>query len=87
MRSVPQGRRGTVIGVLLAATALLLVAGGVAGNRTGHVHTARKVVLLEGAEAFHFKDLPSMAATSATVVRGTVVGTSRGKVIDEQEVA
>jgi hypothetical protein len=86
MKSVPQGRRGTAIGVFLAATALLLAAGGVVGNRTGHVHTHRKVVILEGGEAFHFENLPSMVATSATVVRGTVVGSSRGKVIDEQEV-
>ena len=83
MRSVPQGRRNAASGVFLAAIALLLAATAVAGTRTGHVH---KVVILEGAEAFHFKDLPSMVATSATVVRGSVADSSRGKVIDEQEV-
>jgi hypothetical protein len=83
MRSVPQGRRNAALGVFLAAIALLLGATAVAGTRTGHVH---KVVILEGAEAFHFKDLPSMVATSAAVVRGSVVGSSRGRVIDEQEV-
>jgi hypothetical protein len=86
MKSVPQGRKGTALGVLLAATALLLAATGIVGNRLGHVHTHRKVVILEAAEAFHFQDLPSMVATSTAVVRGTVVGSSRGKVIDEQEV-
>ena len=84
MTSVLQGRRGAAIGGLLAAIALLLAASAVAGTRTGHVH---KVVILDGAEAFHFKDLPSMVATSTAVVRGSVVGSSRGKVIDEQEVA
>ncbi|HZD01108.1 MAG TPA: hypothetical protein VFA46_13230 [Actinomycetes bacterium] len=84
MRSVLQDRRGAAIGGLLAAIALLLAANAVAGTRTGHVH--RKVVILEGAEAFHFEDLPSMVATSTAVVRGSVVGSSRGKVIDEQEV-
>jgi hypothetical protein len=84
MRSVPQGRKGAALGVFLAATALLLAANGVVGNRTGHVH--RKVAILEGADAFYFGNLPSMVATSATVVHGIVVGTSRGKVIDEREV-
>jgi hypothetical protein len=86
MTSVPQGRKGAGLGVFLAVTALLLAAAGVVGNRTGHVHTQRKVAILEGADAFHFDNLPSMVATSTTVVHGTVVGTSRGKVIDEREV-
>jgi hypothetical protein len=89
MRKVPQprkGAKGAALGAFLAATALLLAAIGVVANRTGHVHAQRKVVILEGAEAFHFQNLPSMVATSTTVVRGTVVGSSRGKVIDEQEV-
>ncbi len=87
MISVLQNRRGAAIGVFLAAIALLLAANAVAGTRTGHVHTQRKVVILEGSEAFHFEDLPSMVATSTAVVRGSVVASSRGKVIDEQEVA
>jgi hypothetical protein len=87
MRSVPQGRTGAALGVFLAAAALLLAAGGVLGNRPGHTHTVRKVAILQGADAFHFKSLPSMVATSTTVVRGTVVGTSRGRVIDEQDIA
>jgi hypothetical protein len=86
MRSVPQGRRNAAIGPVLAAIALLLAATAVAGTRIGHVHTHRKVVILEGAEAFHFENLASMVATSAAVVRGSVVDSSRGKVIDEQEV-
>jgi hypothetical protein len=85
MRSV-QGRKGAAIGAFLVATALLLAVNGVIGNRTGHVHTHRKVVILEGADAFHFENLPSMVATSTAVVRGTVVGSSRGKVIEEQDV-
>jgi hypothetical protein len=84
MTSVPQGGRGVASGVLLATA--LLAAIGVVGYRTGHVPTQRKVAILDGAEAFHFENLPSMVATSTTVVHGVVVGSSRGKVIAEQEV-
>src|SRR5574341_1634818 len=86
MRSVARGRGGVALGVFLAATALLFAARGVVGNQTGHTDSVRKVAVLEGAEAFHFENLPSMVATSTTVVLGTVVGSSRGRVIDEQEI-
>lgn len=87
MTRVLQRRRDAAVGVVLVAIGLLLAASAVAGSRSGQVHTHRKVVILEGAEAFHFEDLASMVATSAAVVRGSVVGSSRGKVIDEKEVA
>jgi hypothetical protein len=86
MTSVPQRHRNAAVGVVLVAITLLLAASAVAGSRSGQVHTHRKVVILEGGEAFHFEDLASMVATSAAVVRGSVVGSSRGKVIDEKEV-
>lgn len=86
MRSVPQGRKGAALGIALTATALLLAAAGVVGSRAEHVHSGRKVVILEGADAFQFATLPSMVATSTAVVRGTVVSSSRGTVIDEEEV-
>jgi hypothetical protein len=74
--------------MLFATVAVLLVANRVVQqSRSQPGHHERKVVVLAGAYAFHFDTLAEMVATSATVIRGTVMGTARGTVIDEGDVA
>jgi hypothetical protein len=89
MRNLAAGRRPAIASLLLLATIALLVLVNSIGvnNRSHRGHHEPKMAILEGAYAFHFDNLAEMVATSATVVRGTVVGTARGKVIDEDEIA
>ncbi len=88
MRNSSAGRRPAIAVLLLSATiTLLLVANSIVfHNQSQRDHHEREVVVLAGAHAFHFDELPEMVATSATVIRGTVVGAARGGIIDEDEV-
>lgn len=79
-KSTPTGRGLALVALLVLAAAGLLLAAGDDPPRPA-------VMVMEGASAFHFDTLPEMVATSTTVVRGTVVATGRGQVIDEGEVA
>ena len=88
MNGTRTGRRLVLAGTLTAAVVVgMLLALGAGGPQSrARFHPSGGVTVLEGARAFHFTTLPEMVATSTTVVRGTVVAATRGRVIDEDDV-
>lgn len=88
MNGTGTGRRLVLTGTLTAAVVVgMLVALGAGGPQPrARFHPSGGATVLEGARAFHFTTLPEMVATSTTVVRGTVVAATRGRVIDEDDV-
>lgn len=88
MNRTGTGRRLVLAGTLTAAVlvGLLLAVSGGGPQPRPRLHPSAGVTVLEGARAFHFDTLPEMAATSTTVVLGTVVAATRGRVIDEGDV-